>query len=123
MAMQKRALNFGNTSSTRVEKSYVESDYWIHVGLRDSDGNIVTLAKGMPIDGQEPEEIKTSSQEWAQRLTNQNALLAFLQESLPSLELDPGEECEMEDLVVTIRRRKAKAVTSGISTPTFKLGK
>lgn len=84
---------------------------WLNLGY-EANGRFVNLPIGTPIDTMKPTELKGQNEDWIKFQTARNDLLATFQAM--GLQLEPGEEMVIPNLVIKLRRvNEALAITKG----------
>lgn len=103
----------GNAQGAKDKKT--QAQVYLNPGFHSQDPQtgemvFISIPVGIGIDTQKPLDIKGQNEEWNAKARAMNALLEKLQRVGAGLE--PGEEVELPQLTLQMRRRKPAAETS-----------
>ena len=87
-----------------------QAKLWLNVGYMAGD-RFISLPLGTPIDTMQPRELRGSSQDFLKLVTAQNKLLEGLQGMIETL--NPGDEIDLPNLIVKIRRTQGEVAVEG----------
>ena len=87
-----------------------QAKLWLNVGYMKNE-RFVNLPLGLPIDTMEPAEVRGSNQDWLKFSKARNDLLEGLKGLIEKLA--PGDEMELPNLIIKIRRTQGEVAIEG----------
>jgi hypothetical protein len=95
-------MPFGNMTNPTGDRP--KAKIWLNIGY-ETNGRFVNLPIGTPVDTMEAAEIRGQNEDWVKFQTARNNLLKALQAL--GTQLAPGQEIEVPNLVIKLRRVNA----------------